>query len=279
MRNPYIGIVGIKNVEEVVAVSQVVNGFSASNSERIIQVGVQVDDKVVDGLNFEGAIGNLRLPFDLDQVRMVFEYADQFMPNVFNVVHYSEEDKSRLSERIFAIFDKTGLYSDGLCRAIQLNGYLGEIDLKIIRSIKNKFSNLTIIMQVDSRMIGGHSDESIDRIVNKLNYLSDYVGYALIDASGGRGEPMNIIKSVSLAQRIRRKIPSLAIGFAGGLDGNNVLFIISRIIELFKDKSFSIDAESGLRDKLGKGYGEDVFNRMKARLFFNQALKAFGYKD
>lgn len=278
MRKPYIGIVGIKSVEEVVAVSQITSGFSASNSGRLVQMGVQVNGKVVDGLNKEGVLSNLRLPTDLAEVRTIFEYADQFMPNVLNVVHYSEKEKGRLAERVTAIFDGTGIYSDDLCRTIQLNGYLGEIDLKMVRFLKNKFSNLTIIMQVDGGMIGNFSDENVERVMSNLFYLSDYIGYALIDASGGRGLPMNVAKSVMLAQKIRAKMPNMGIGFAGGLNGDNARFMVSRLIEMFKDDHFSVDAESGLRNKMGTGYGEDIFDKVKARMFFEQTLRAFGHE-
>lgn len=274
MRPPYIGLVGVKNLDEVLSVSQIAQKFAALNSGPIVQIGVQINRKVIEWLDFEG---NLKLPSDMKEVRSIFEHTKKFIPNVFNVAHYSEKDKSKIIQRILQIFEETGIYSDKLCQAIQLNGYLGDIELKTLKSIKNKYPDLVIIMQINRELIGDFSDDKIDFILNNLKWLSDFVGYCLIDCSGGEGRPMNLAKNVYLALRIRHHLPDLAIGFAGGLNGDNALFLVSRIADMLKSDNFSIDAESGLRNRLGDGYGNDIFNKEKAKKFFEESLSAFGY--
>lgn len=274
MRPPYIGLVGIKNIDEVLAVSQITQKFAALNSGPIVQIGVQINRKVIEGLDFEG---NLRLPSDMKEVRSIFEHTKKFIPNVFNVAHYSEKDKSRIIQRILQVFEETDIYSDKLCQAVQLNGYLGDIELKTLKSIKNKYPDLAIIMQINHNLIGDFSDSNIEFILNNLKWLSDFIGYCLIDCSGGEGRPMNLAKNVYLALRIKHYLPDLAIGFAGGLNGENALFLVSRIADMLKSDNFSVDAESGLRNRLGDGYGNDIFNRGKAKIFFEESLLAFGY--
>ena len=273
MKPPYIGFVGIKNLDEVLAVSQITQKFAALNFGPMIQVGVQINKKVIEGLDFEN---NLRLSSDMKEVRSIFEYTKRFIPNVFNVAHYSEKDKSKIIQRILHIFGETGIYFDKLCQAVQLDGYLGDIEPKTLRSIKNKYPDLAIIMQVNRNLIGDFSDSNIDFILNNLKWLSDFIGYCLIDCSGGEGRPMNLAKNVYLALRIRHHLPDLAIGFSGGLNGENAFFIVSRLMRMLKSDNFSIDAESGLRNKLGDGYGNDIFNKEKIRGFFRESLKAFG---
>lgn len=271
---PYIGMAGIKNTDEVIRISEFVSEFSAVIANMRVQIGVQVSPKVINGLDCGG---NLRLPANLFEVRRIFEQSIIRIPNVFNVVHYHDNDKSKMIERVSEMFGYTRIFEEGLCQGIQFNGFLSHLDYRIIRSLMSEFPGLEVILQINMGDIGDFSENQINSIIQKIIPISEFISYTFIDGSGGEGIPMDIGKSAYLALRINRALPNMAIGFAGGINDDNVEFIVRKLAQELRDDNFSIDCESGIRDKIGEGYGNDIFNPEKAERFFCNAIKAFGF--
>lgn len=270
---PYVGAVGIRNRDEAVAVAEIMKNLNYRRAGYFMQVGVQVTPRVINDAPKES---NRRLPDNLGEVVDIFECTREILGDVLNVVHYSERDKTKIVERVEQIFDKTGIFSTNLCRAIQLNGYLNEIKIGDLERIKKNYHQLKIIMQINSDMMRICDCDGTSEIVRKLLSISRFIDYVLIDPSSGEGRKMKIWKSVKLAKGIKKEIPGLGIGFAGGLDWDNVNFTVLKIRQLFGSKNFSIDSETGLRDRVGDGYGNDDLNIEKVEQYLRNALMAFG---
>lgn len=269
---PYIGAVGIKNREEAIAVAEIIKDLNYRRAGYFMQIGVQVTPRVINDVSKES---NRRLPDNLTEVADIFECTREILGDVFNVVHYSERDKTKIVDRIEQIFDKTGIFSAGLCRAVQLNGYLNEIKVNDLERIKKNYHQLKIIMQINSEMMKILEFNGAATILSRLRSISRFIDYVLIDPSGGEGRKIKVWKSIVLAKMIKKEIPDLGVGFAGGLDWDNVNFTVLKIRQLLQSKNFSIDAESGLRDRVGDGYGNDDFNIEKAEHYLRNALAAF----
>lgn len=268
---PYIGIVGIKNADEAIEVSKLIQKMDYKKSGHMIQMGVQVTPLVVNGVASKG-IG-IRSSEGLGEVADIFECTREILGDVFNVVHYSERDKSNLVQRIGEIFDTSGIFSTSLCRAIQLNGYLDDIRVDDLARIKKHYYQLKIIMQINHQFVNSSNAYGV---VHKLLQISRFIDYVLIDSSGGAEMPMSINKSINLAKAIRNEIRNLGIGFSGGFNGENSYFNILKLRQLLKNKDFSVDAESGLRDGVGDGCGDDNLNIGKVKRYVADTLAAFG---
>lgn len=271
---PYIGAVGIKNREEAIAVAEIIKDLNYRKAGYFMQIGVQVTPRVINDISKES---NRRLPDNLTEVADIFECTREILGDVFNVVHYSERDKTKIVDRIEQIFDKTGIFSAGLCKAVQLNGYLNEIKVNDLERIKKNYHQMKIIMQINSEMMRIYDCNGTTEILKKILSISRFIDYVLIDPSGGEGRKMSIWKSVKLAKAIKREVPysNLGVGFAGGMDWDNVNFTVLKIRQLLQNKNFSIDAESGLRDRVSDGYGNDDLNIEKVEHYLRNALAAF----
>ncbi len=255
---PYIGIVGIKNADEAIEVSKLIQKMDYKKSGHMIQIGVQVTPFVINGAISKG-IG-MRSSEGLGEVADIFECTREILGDVFNVVHYSEKDKSNLVQRVGEIFDTSGIFSTSLCRAIQLNGYLDDIRVDDLARIKKHYHQLKIIMQIDHQFV---NSSNVYGVVHKLLQISRFIDYVVIDSSRGAEMPMSINKSINLAKAIRNDIRNLGIGFAGGFNGENSYFNILKLRQLLKSKDFSVDSD-------------DSLNIDKAERYIANTLAAFG---
>jgi phosphoribosylanthranilate isomerase len=154
---------------------------------------------------------------------------------------------------------------------IQLNGVFGTITPEVLAGIRAKYPRLEIILQIHQKAL---DSMLVKEIIAKLKDFDELVDCVLIDPSGGRGEEMDVAHAGILGNLILNHT-LISVGFAGGLKGDNVGRIVGELRRRLGTSNFSIDAEGGLRDRVGEGYGNDKFNAVKAYKYFQNATEAF----
>lgn len=95
----------------------------------------------------------------------------------------------------------------------------------------------------------------------------------MIDPSGGNEFEFDLNFSSEFYQRFKEKLPSIVVGFAGGLNGENVCFRVNSLKRKLGTLDFSIDAEGGLRDKLSPAYGDDLLKLTKVSSYISKVLR------
>ncbi|MBI2035688.1 MAG: hypothetical protein HYT12_03330 [Candidatus Liptonbacteria bacterium] len=264
---PYIGIVGVKNIEEAISASAsihyVLNNFPISHRG---QVGVQVTTRTLRGEKTESK----RNPVVTD-IPEIFRAALATRDDIFTAVHFTTREYPALYDSVCKIFDMENMYADNICRGLQLNMQFGNLHYGMMEKIRIRYPELQIIMQLHRTALETMSHGAI---VFGLKSYNNCIDYVLIDPSGGRGEELVPASCVSLAERIQEH-NDLAIGFAGGFNQFNVARLVEEISGWLGSNDFSIDAESGLRNKLGVGYGNDTYSPKKALAFFHNAAATF----
>lgn len=267
MNRPYIGIVGIKNIEEGLITARIINAVLADrNILHQPQIGVQVTDRTL-----RGEITESRRNPKVAEIPDIFSAILGVRKYIFNVVHYTAKDPAFIYDSVCKIFQLGDMYEKNICRGLQLNGNFGKVTPEIIFRIKAEYPELKIILQIPGEALRAMS---VDQVVGELVKFNDLVDYTLIDPSGGRGQEMNVQSGIQLAERIMENT-SVGAALAGGLNFSNVERIVMELRQGLGTADFSIDAEGGLRDKVGEGYGNDDFNPRKAEDYFRNAVRAF----
>lgn len=276
MVRPYIGIVGVKNVSESIAAADAIKGALAGKQLiHVPQLGAQVTRTTLEG----GQSSTSRRNPVVTDIPMMFRTARRMVPELFTVVHFTPKDPAIVAESVRKIFTMEDMYEMGTCRGLQLNGQFGKITPDILAEVKSEFPELSIILQLHGSVLEKRPRQDI---VDELFQLSHSIEYVLIDPSGGRGQEMDVAAGAELASKILYEVPAygtrgnlpIQVGLAGGLHGGNVGRIVG-ILRRLVGTPVSIDAEGGLRDKVGEGYGNDDFNIRKAEKYFSEAIGAF----
>jgi phosphoribosylanthranilate isomerase len=257
MIKPYVGLTGINTrIEAQIAAEEFTKAGFSNESSHIPMYGVLMSYRTLnDILPKELKTPNIRYPNWRPIKSRMKELAKQGLP----MIHYTTKEKDTLPGQIKKIFKELfhdgNLYDENICRAVQLNivwpkpGHLEEI--------VKEFPELNITFQLSSR---AQADYSPQEIAEKLSPYKDFISYLLIDPSGGRGEEFDINKSLNIYNALKEKFPSLVLGFAGGLTGDNVKEKCSGLISKV-GKDFCIDAEGGLRVRescLDEQYNDDL---------------------
>ncbi len=149
-----------------------------------------------------------------------------------NLIHYATDDRSTLRGQVGKLVELGGPYLDGF----QFN-----IPWPSPSAIHRP--GLRTILQIGSRALEECANDP-QRVCDKLTYYDPEVTDVLIDASGGRGIPINAETAASYVEAISERIPRLGIGIAGGLSAES-LGIIAPLLKRFPQTS--IDAEGCLR--------------------------------
>ncbi len=267
MNKPYIGIVGIKNIEEGLVTARIIDDILADgNILHQPQIGVQVTDRTL-----RGEITESRRNPKVVEIPDIFTSILGVRNDIFNVVHYTAKDSAFIHDSVCKIFQLGDMYEKNICRGLQLNGNFGKVTPEIISRIKASYPELKIILQIPGEALTAMSGAQVIGELVKFNGLADYT---LIDPSGGRGQEMNVQSGIQLAEGIMENT-FVGAALAGGLNFSNVGRVIRELREGLGTNNFSIDAEGGLRDKVGEGYGNDDFNPKKAEDYFRNAVRAF----
>jgi hypothetical protein len=253
----YVGITGPVSAEEV---ENICNEFHCAgysmDSPHVPMLGFLMSYKTLNGASTK----NKRYPL-ADIVPRLLKTTEG---RTFNMIHYNSREIDTLSDQVSRIFD--GIYEDGLCRSMQLN--INWPDVGQISKIMDQYPDMKIVFQASHKAM---EDMGPKDVASKIKDYEDIVSYVLIDPSGGRGIPFDLESSVAIYSEIKGQCPSLAIGFAGGFDGNNVNSRLHELIRKTGDSDFCIDAEGGLRDKISSAYGDDLLNIEKVRHYLQSA--------
>lgn len=188
----------------------------------------------------------------------------------FRVVHFNSHEQTTLSDQLRKLFNTKGLYDLDLSRAAQLNNAWPPLDQ--IKEAQKYMPDLKVILQLSGKSMQGKTP---DEIAGRVADYGDSIRHVLVDPSGGWGKEFDIDFVHTVFEALKYKNPGLLIGFAGGLSGDNVGGKCAELAKRIGHKHFSIDAESGLRDKLSKAYGDDIYNEFKSELYLHRAASFF----
>ena len=249
---PYVGVTGFTSTEEVKRGLDKFHdsGFKMtwdrkySRSSHWPMMGFLVSYKTLNKRPTE----NQRYP-SIDKIPALLEAAEN---KVLTTIHYNSREKD-LADQISQVFKD--IYPN-LCSAVQLNVVwpdIGQINL-----IKKRHPKMKIIFQANKGVLNSPHKKRHHRIKPYL----DVVDYVLIDPSGGRGQKIGLEDQLDFFTWLRNT-KKIVPGIAGGLKSSNVYEVIQEMKNQTGTLNFCIDAEGGLRDKLGKGFGNDVLNIKK----------------
>lgn len=252
-RRGYIGITGFNSLEQVSNFNIHANypmgyfmyGFTSSNKRL---ADPKSSGKTSPSLNFLGA--------------MIDAVPRYHLP----MVHYFTPNLDGLADEIIELFTYCKLDPNRV--GLQINALWPDINhLKVLKRLGH-----IITLQLPAKAI---EIENI-RVVDKLKTYRDVVDYALIDPSGGQGKDFSIGHASSLMTLIKKEIPEITPGVAGGFSSDNVEERIRAIQEHSKCHAchqpelhdYCIDAQGKLRV-------DGQLNIPKATIFIDRALRAF----
>lgn len=260
----YVGVCGVASVDEARKVTELIRGAGFSQeTEHIPMMGFQVSYK---SLKYGFSEGNNRVP-RLADLPVILACVSR---SVFPTLHYYTKEPERLVGELETLLKLDRIYEKGLVGGVQINRVWPKTSQ--ISEIRNNFPELKIILQMSSVVTG---DMTVPQVADKL--AKDYAGieYIILDSSHGKGIEFDTAESTSTCQTFRNGGVQSTIVFAGGFNGDNVKDKVTRLKEAFRSQDFSIDAEGGLRDKVGEGYGDDVLNLDKVKAYLNGASEVF----
>ncbi len=250
---PYVGVTGVATNAEVEAVLHAFDRAEYSmNSSHLPMIGYLVSVKTLRNQE----VANRRYP-KMNQLESLVTSA---RGKALTMMHYNSRDHDTLADQIRSLFE--GIYQEDLCRALQLNVVWPPLDE--VKKIKETFPKMKIVLQVSRSMLG---KTSADNAAKQVVCYSDYVTYVLIDPSMGSGLAFNTNEAVALYGNLHEAMPQTTIGFAGGFTGENVESRVEELKAKIGTSDFSIDAESGLRDKRSQAYGDDDLNLQKVQQY------------
>lgn len=225
---PYVGVTGFMTPQEVRA------ALKYALPDRGLMVGVLASFKTLMG-------GTNRYPHQFPRVERITEIFQEH-PAAVNLIHYSTDVPEKLlSVQLERLRELGGPHLHGF----QLN--IAWPPPQEIKYFKNMvWPDARIVLQIPRRAMEGQ-----DVVVCLRDYV-DLVDDVLIDASEGRGEPLNQERTLALVRAVthgaypfERRCP-FNVGVAGGL-GLDTLHLLEPIIAEFPDINF--DAQWELRDR------------------------------
>jgi hypothetical protein len=228
---PYIGITGVMNRSQIVAI-----GAGALNlmyhSGRQIMIGVLASSKTLAGQKN-------KYPYLYPPIKNLPEiFASD--PRFLNLVHYNTDNPLLLRDEIFKIVQLFKERRNGL-NGFQLN--VSWPSISHMEDIKTAFPKLKIILQIGTEAFkqAGHSPK---RVMEMAGDYLPFVDYFLLDASAGFGRPLH---AATLRPYLRELSAFFTAGLcvAGGL-GPDALHLAEPLIKEFP--GLSIDAQSGLQE-------------------------------
>jgi phosphoribosylanthranilate isomerase len=270
----FVGIAGVSTLGEAERVAMLLRNskFSLlSENDHTSMLGFQVSSK---SMKYGFSEGNSRVP-RTNQLSVILR---ELALETRLAIHYYTRTPETLVqeiERVFALPEtsrqETGnIYNSMLVDSLQLNGDWPTRDQ--ISEITASYPDVSIILQVSPKVTEGLTPMQVAEKIKGDH--PDGVDYLILDPSRGRGIAFDMKQAMTTFEAIRSLGINSEIVFAGGFTGENVQ---ERVAELRKElghKKFSIDAEGGLRDKVGEGYGNDILNLQKVAAYLRGASEA-----
>lgn len=262
---PYVGVSGVSSVEDAKKVLFLMHesGFTMQ-TRHVPMMGFQVSWKSLD---FGFSEGNNRVP-RLNSLPLILEAVSG---EVFPTIHYYTKRPDRLVQEIERVLEYNSIYDSGLVGGLQINGAFPEPES--VEWLKNSYPSLKLALQVNP------DTKEIEAMAKTIARYYKGLDYVLLDSSGGRGLELDT-KSIAATYRALRDNGSEAgMVFAGGLTGENIANKIRLLAGATGVTEFSIDAEGGLRNRLGEGYGNDLLDLAKVASYLGGAYKALLVKN
>ncbi|MBI4451283.1 hypothetical protein HY642_04880 [Candidatus Woesearchaeota archaeon] len=270
---PYIGVTGLKTVEEVQQLSDICFRAGLFGSAYNHQTWYGIPHVPMFGFLCSSkrlvhpSEGGTQSPPLQDLMTLTRMTPTGAIP----MVHYHSPDKDRLASDVKQIFDGPfQIYRS--CKALQVN--MDWPPPAEIESIRKAFPEMQVVLQLPRRATEGM--QPVD-IAKRVKEYEDLAQYALIDPSGGKGKEFDVGDCRSVLEALLLGTAGFVFGTAGGLDGKNVRERVLPIANTVDSAYFCIDAQGKLRTAnkesldmtLAKEY---IFN---ARAAFEEADHAF----
>lgn len=248
---PYIGITGVTQKQEVAALLSKELTELLQEKKRAVMLGVLVTDLTVKG----------KKPRNPNRYPPITAVQDLFVehPSAVVLLHLYA-GRRPLQQVLQELLERCpGEYWHGL----QLNATWPSPET--LSWLREKAPNKRIVLQIGPDALTSLSNDET-KVSEKL--ASEYKGLCddiLVDASGGRGKPFSTKRAEPMLRAIQARCPGLGLGIAGGLGPSS----IDRVAPLLKEFSaLNLDAESQLRDHL------DHLDLDKATTYIKGALQA-----
>lgn len=224
---PYIGVSCFTDVEQL----KIATTFLPEQVYHKFMVGLSVSYKSLRGLPLKNKW----------QKRMIEPQKINSLllpdPRFLNIIHYSGDDPNYLSPDLFLLNHRTNEHLHGF----QLNFVWPSV--QIIEKIRRYFPDLILILNLFPPNLAA-VDNNPTKLKHKLLPYRQLLDAVLIDSSGGQGQLLDPNQIFSYLSGLFDT--GLGIGFAGGLTPDNLQLL--EPLAHYAD-SFSIDAESGLRNE------------------------------
>jgi phosphoribosylanthranilate isomerase len=247
---PYIGVTGIITPDEakkLVFLFKIYQEKFTLNHR--LMLGVLVGQKT---LKF-GQHPRKRYPALEDVPKILESVKDQ----CFAVIHYNTRNP-HFSEELDQLFKFQEMYDRGLIQGVQLN--ISRPNPSEVSRLNSLYPDISIILQYNKSFRNRYEHTQVIKDFSVARYI-------LIDLSGGRGIELDVSIAVNLYYEFC-VYSKWGVGFAGGLNSENTLAKVSRLVALTRTTNFSIDAESGLRT-------DDALDFRKVKKYISGAAKAF----
>lgn len=265
---PFVGLCGTHSLRE------------ASASVALIrETGFNLDGKHVPMMGFQVSYKSLYRGFSESNMRVPHIAALPKMlevtrPYVFTTLHYFAENDYSIYYDIEKLLDVCGRDHQHLVGGIQFNNVWPNHEH--LMRIKEDHPSIAMILPLLPKAVEGKSNEQIVEAIAKHYSFVDYI---TIDGSGGRGIELNIPYAADLFKSLRSNFGKQVIIFAGGFTAENVKERATRLKVAVGDNNFGIDAEGGLRERVGDKYGEDKLDFRKVKGYLRAASDIFLHQN
>ena len=248
MNSPYIGVTGFMSKEEITEAVGVFDRLPYE-SDRKLMVGVLASCKTLAG--FTNKHPN-RYP-------RVNSIEGLFPPHrrTLNLIHYATDDSHTLDDQLETLIRLGGRDLDGF----QLNVCWPD------PNTINVPKCMRIVLQLGSAALQ-QADNRPETVAEMLDYYKDRITDVLVDASAGKGIPINPDTAQAYVRAIRSRHRWLGVGVAGGLC-SSALPRLRQLAEHYT--SISFDAEGRLRDE------EDHLDMKKVKPYIQMADGLFDH--
>jgi len=226
MARNYVGITGCTTPLEVEQVLDCFNenGFSME-SNHVPMLGFLISPR-----NKDPSWHSARYP----QLEIFDPLIEMAYGRAFVTIHIDEKATSAWEEDLYYLLEK--IKQAGCIDGIQVN--VMHPKLEDIKKLRDKL----IIMQYSTDYLSKNVDQAID----EFRPMARYIDYALIDPSRGAGIEIDVQNCIPHYKELRWNL-GLRVGFAGGLNPENIEGMVRSIIEGADTRDFCLDVESGVR--------------------------------
>ena len=229
---PYVGITDFTSFQQVENMLEVFNAHKATDTKRVLHVGVMMGRKTMLDLPTEFAEVFPRK----ESIAGIFS-----SPDTYNCLHYADYGKAPDPELASNLI-KAISYGGEKISALQLDiPWPNPSDVAYAKKKCGK--DLEIILQVGQRSFEAVENNPELLTTTLINYYG-IVDRVLLDRSMGKGVPLDAQNLLPFIRDIARHLPRMGLVVAGGLGPDTIHLLLPIVAEY---SQISIDAEGQLR--------------------------------